>query len=50
MNQNRLFFVQIQTLSSSMHHKWKEVIDLYAKQPKENHTGPTLDKNQYMKG
>ena len=50
MNQIRLLFVQIQTLSSSMHHKWKEVIDLYAKQPKENYTGPTSDKTRYMKG
>ena len=44
MNQNRLLFVQIQTLPSSMHHKWKEVIDLYAKQPMGNYKGPIPDK------
>ena len=26
MNQNSLFFIQIQTLLPSMHHKWKEII------------------------
>ena len=28
MNRNRLLFIQIQTLAPSMHHKWKEIIDI----------------------
>ena len=30
-NQNRLPFIQIQTLPPSMHHKWKELIDIVCK-------------------
>jgi hypothetical protein len=30
-NQNRLLFIQMKTLLPSMHHKWKEIIDLESK-------------------
>ena len=41
MNQNRLLFIQIQTLSPSMHHKFKEFIHNVCTQPMENRRGPT---------
>ena len=28
MNRNRLPFIQVQTLALSMHHRWKEMIDI----------------------
>ena len=28
MNRNRLPFIQVQTLAPSMHHRWKEIIDI----------------------
>ena len=31
MNWNRLPFIQVQTLPPSMHHKWKEIIDIVCK-------------------
>ena len=34
INQNKLLFIQIQTLSPSMHHKWKEIINLFSNQRK----------------
>ena len=43
-NWNKLLFVQIQTLPLSMHLKWKEIIDIYAKQWMKNHRGPSPDK------
>ena len=36
MKWNRLLFIQIQTGLLSMHHKWKEIIDIVEKQPNEN--------------
>ena len=44
MNQNRLIFIQMQTLPPSMHHKWKLLI-WHAKQPIENHRGPAPNNN-----
>ena len=41
MNSNRLLFIQIQNLPPSIHHKWKEAIDILSKTTNENHTGPT---------
>jgi hypothetical protein len=33
MNRNMLHFIQIQMLSLSIYHKWKEVIDIVCKTP-----------------
>ena len=32
-----------------MHHKWKEIIELYGKHPMENHRVPTPDKKFHWK-
>jgi hypothetical protein len=50
MNQNKLLFIQIQTPPTpplSMHHKWKELLILYAQQPMKNHRGPTPVKESH---
>jgi hypothetical protein len=44
MSQNRMLYIQNQTPPPSMHHKWKEFIDIVCKQPIEIHRGPTLDR------
>jgi hypothetical protein len=42
LNQNRLLFIQFQTVPPRMHHKCKKIkLILYAKQQMENHRGPT---------
>jgi hypothetical protein len=46
MNQNRLLFIQVQTLlPPSIHYKWTENIDTIFKQPMEIHRGPILTKS-----
>ena len=47
MNINRLLFVQLQTLPLRVHHKWKEMIDMYTKQPMKNHRGLTPDEESH---
>ena len=39
MNQDRLLFVQIQSLPLNMHHKWKEMIDIVCKTTTETSEG-----------
>jgi hypothetical protein len=46
MKRNRLFFIQIQTLPLSMHHKEKESIDIACKHPMEIR-GSTPDKKSH---
>jgi hypothetical protein len=42
MNQNRLLFIQIQALSPSMHHKWKEILGFCMQHDRWNITGYQL--------
>jgi hypothetical protein len=49
MNQNKLIFIQVQTLPLNMRHHWKENIDIIYKQPMEKlflGGGPTTNKKK----
>ena len=45
MSQNRMLYIQNQTPPPSMHHKWKEIIDVMCKQPIEIHRDQLLTKS-----
>lgn len=51
MTRNRLLFIQIPTLPSSMHHRWKELFNFFAKEPMRTHEESTFDwKSHLVKG